>query len=562
LPQFERIAGVIHENGGIAIQQILHCGRYGGIDLGYSVQPSPVPQTLPHFRPPRELGRDEIRQMITEHADAARRAVKVGFDGVEITSFMGYLLANFNSKFTNQRTDEYGGSNRNRARFMIELIDAIKGAIGDRILCVRLNGAELMDEYGGNSEEECLEHIQVAAESGGVDMISLTVGWQESRVSILGRDVPPGYWNRLAKRAKTVTGQVPIAFGVRLPEAEMANRCIEDGEFDYWEVCRPFLADPDRLRKYAEGREREIKPCIGYLLCLSRLFRDLPYLCAVNPALGHEVEPEYAVTPSAVKKRIGIVGAGPAGLECAIAAAQRGHDVTVFDRSDDIGGQLRIWANNDIATKNDLLGLLGYYHAMVEKQGIRITLNTEIDSNFRSHNPDLDVLVVAAGATISRGPWSSNGAQVMSAYEALDGRDVGARVVVVGGGKVGLVAAESLAQQGRKVVIIESARRLAGDVIPTWKWRHTSWIEEMGIETHTRATLVGISTNGVQIVKEGGEELEIPADTVILTTRESDQRLLDALEFAVDELHVIGDAVKARGLYQAIHEGYRLGCRL
>ena len=150
----------------------------------------------------------------------------------------------------------------------------------------------------------------------------------------------------------------------------------------------------------------------------------------------------------------------------------------------------------------------------------------------------------------------------MSAYEALDGRDVGARVVVVGGGKVGLVAAESLAQQGRKVVIIESARRLAGDVIPTWKWRHTSWIEEMGIETHTRATLVGISTNGVQIVKEGGEELEIPADTVILTTRESDQRLLDALEFAVDELHVIGDAVKARGLYQAIHEGYRLGCRL
>ena len=155
LPEFETIARYIHDGGAVAIQQILHAGRYGGIDLGYCIQPSVVPQTLPHFRPPREMTKDDIRQCVREHADAARRAVKAGFDGTEVTSFMGYLLANFNSKFTNQRSDEYGGSIANRGRFMRELIDGMKQATPDNPLIIRLNGAELMDTWGGNDEDEC-----------------------------------------------------------------------------------------------------------------------------------------------------------------------------------------------------------------------------------------------------------------------------------------------------------------------------------------------------------------------------------------------------------------------
>jgi len=165
LPQFETIAGYIHDAGGVAIQQILHAGRYGGIDLGYCVQPSVVPQTLPHFRPPREITKDQIRETVKQHAEAAKRAVRAGFDGTEVTSFMGYLLANFNSKFTNRRTDEYGGSIENRGRFMRELIDAIKQATPDNPLSVRLNGAELMDRWGGNSEDECLELMQQAVKA-------------------------------------------------------------------------------------------------------------------------------------------------------------------------------------------------------------------------------------------------------------------------------------------------------------------------------------------------------------------------------------------------------------
>src|SRR5512134_1159628 len=348
LPEFETIARYIHDGGAIAIQQILHAGRYGGIDLGYCVQPSVVPQTLPHFRPPREMTKDDIRQCVREHAEAAQRAVKAGFDGTEVTSFMGYLLANFNSKFTNQRTDEYGGSTRNRGRFMRELIDGMKQATPDNPLIIRLNGAELMDNWGGNDEDECFELMQQAVDCG-VDMISVTVGWQEAPESSIGRDIPPGYWNYLAARAKKSFPNTLIAFGNRLPEAAMANDCIAKGEFDFWEVCRPLLADPELIHKAAEDRLDEVRRCIGSLNCLSRLFRDLPYTCTMNPALGHEVEPEYQVTPAAVKKKIMVVGAGPAGLECAITAAKRGHEVVVYEKGNRPGGNLVAYASNDLA---------------------------------------------------------------------------------------------------------------------------------------------------------------------------------------------------------------------
>nr|MCU0814658.1 NADH:flavin oxidoreductase [Burkholderiaceae bacterium] len=215
LPQLERIAADIKAEGAVAIQQILHAGRYGGIDLGYCIQPSDVPQTLPHFRPPKIMTREEIRDCVAQHADAAKRAIRAGFDGTEITSFMGYLLANFNSRFTNQRDDEYGGSTLNRGRFMRELIDGIKQATPDHPLVVRLNGAELMDRWGGNTEDECFELMQQAVDAG-VDMISVTVGWQEAPESSIGRDIPPGHWNYLSERAKKQFPDTLITFGNRL----------------------------------------------------------------------------------------------------------------------------------------------------------------------------------------------------------------------------------------------------------------------------------------------------------------------------------------------------------
>ena len=179
--------------------------------------------------------------------------MQAGFDGTEITSFMGYLLANFNSKFTNQRTDEYGGSIENRGRFMRELIDGIKQATPDNPLVIRLNGAELMDQWGGNTEEECFELMQQAVDCG-VDMISVTVGWQEAPESSIGRDIPPGHWNYLSARAKKMFPNTLIAFGNRLPDAGDGQRMHRKNEFDFWEVCRPLLADPELVHKAAEDR--------------------------------------------------------------------------------------------------------------------------------------------------------------------------------------------------------------------------------------------------------------------------------------------------------------------
>lgn len=566
LPQFEKIAGYIHDGGGIAIQQILHAGRYGGIDLGYCVQPSVVPQTLPHFRPPREITKEQIRETVNQHAEAAKRAVKAGFDGTEITSFMGYLLASFNSKFTNRRTDEYGGSVENRGRFMREMIDAIKQATPDHPLVVRLNGAELMDRWGGNDEEECFELMQQAGDCG-VDMISVTVGWQEAPDSSIGRDIPPGHWNRLAARAKKLLPNVPIAFGVRLPDPIMADQCVAEGQFDFWEVCRPMLADPELLHKAAEGRLQEARRCIGSLNCLSRLFRDLPYTCTMNPALGHEVEPEYHVTPAAIKKKVMIVGAGPAGMECAITASRRGHHVTIFERSGRIGGSLVGYAAHDLAHKEDLASVITYYEAMAKTLAIEIRFNTEFNPKLmRGMLHQFDAAVVATGARVDLRafPVPENPSLLVDARDVALGKIApGRKVVVIGGGKVGLTLAESLKTAGSEVVVVESDKRIAGDVMPSWKWRHTAWIDELEIPTFTSSRVVRIANASVTVVDEKGAEKHIEADMVIAASPScGNQELIADLEWSIDELHGCGDCLVPRGLTQAIHGGYRLGCRL
>jgi 2,4-dienoyl-CoA reductase (NADPH2) len=567
LPQFERIAQDIKGNGAVAIQQILHAGRYGGIDLGYCIQPSDVPQTLPHFRPPKVMTKEEIRECIRQHAEAADRAIRAGFDGTEITSFMGYLLANFNSRFTNQRTDEYGGSIANRGRFMRELIDGIKQATPDHPLIVRLNGAELMDQWGGNTEDECFELMQQAVDAG-VDMISVTVGWQEAPESSIGRDIPPGYWNYLAERAKKMFPGTLITFGNRLPDPRMANECLRDGMFDFWEVCRPLLADPELIHKAAEDRLDEVRRCIGSLNCLSRLFRDLPYTCTMNPALGHEVEPEYQVTPATVKKKIMVIGAGPAGMECAISARRRGHDVTVFEKADRIGGNLYAYASNDLARPDDLLSVIRHYEVVAKKLGIDVRLNTEVHAKFmRSVLHQYDVCVVAAGAKIDHRRFAHlEGAErMLDALDVAHGRvQAGRRVVVVGGGKIGLTLAESLRKhQQAEVTVVEAEKRIAGDVKPSFKWRHASWVEELGIPCRTSSRLVKVDAEGATIVDGKGERVLIPADSVILATEMAPAHaLFGEFEWMVDELHGVGDAVIPRGLEQAIQEGFRLGVRL
>ncbi len=398
-------------------------------------------------------------------------------------------------------------------------------------------------------------------------MISVTVGWQEAPESSIGRDIPPGHWNRLAVRAKELCPDTLIAFGNRLPDPAMADECIARGEFDFWEVCRPLLADPELIHKAAEDRLDEARRCIGSLNCLSRLFRDLPYTCTMNPALGHEVEPEYHITPAAVTKKVMIVGAGPAGMECAMTAAKRGHAVTVYERGERIGGALLGYAAHDLARSDDLTSVIRYYETMAAKLGIEVVFNTEAHAKFmRSMLHRYDACVVATGARIDR-----------DAYQHIEGRErlvdaidvargtvtTGARVVVLGGGKIGLVIAESLRKRGAEVAIVESEKRIAGDVMPSFKWRHSAWIDELEIATYTSSRVARITADGVVAVDAKGAEKLLPADTVVAASpRRSNQELFREFEWMIDELHGCGDALVPRGLDAAIQEGFRLGVRI
>jgi len=262
-----------------------------------------------------------------------------------------------------------------------------------------------------------------------------------------------------------------------------------------------------------------------------------------------------------------VIGAGPAGMECAITAAKRGHDVTVYERGERIGGNLLGYASRDLARPEDLLSVIRHYEVMAAKRGVKLVLRTEANPKFmRSVLHQYDVCVVAAGARVDLQAYAhiEGRERIVDALEVAAGREAaGKRVVVIGGNKVGLVVAESLGKAGSEVVLLESGKRIAEDVMPTFKWRHTAWVEELGIRVLTATRLLKVTPLGVLVADAKGAQTTLPADTVIAAApRRSNQELFAEFEWMVDELHGCGDALMPRGLDAAIHEGYRLGVRL
>jgi 2,4-dienoyl-CoA reductase (NADPH2) len=530
IPGFERIAGMIHDAGALAIQQILHAGRYGGIESDHCLQPSEVPQTLPHFRPPRRMTKEQIKDCIQHHAEAG------------------------------DRTDEYGGSFENRGRFMVELIEATKDAIGDGMLWIRLNATELLEDRG-NSDEECLGYMKMA-ESASVDGISIVIGWHESRKGSLARDLPSDRWLPLAADAKKEL-TVPIAFGPRLSDPVMAEQAMAEGKFDFWEVCRPFLADPELLIKTREGRIEEIKPCMGGLMCLSRMFRNLPYVCSMNPILGHEYEPEYRIVPTRHPKRVFVIGGGPSGMEAALTAAKKGHQVTLFEQREDLGGQLKSGAM-EISGGEVFRRLIDYYRVQLQKHGVEVRLNVTVDRNaVAKARPD--VAIVATGARVDRCPIPGiEDAEVIYADRFTETDIVkGKVVIVIGGERAGLVVAERLAQEGNRVSIADQGKKLAHDVIPTFRWRHVSWVKELGIEVIKNTRGLAVVEGELRLEDLEGNTASRPFDVLVVSgPRIAANTLTQDLSFSCDELYTVGDAVLPRSICDAVHEGYRTGVRI
>jgi 2,4-dienoyl-CoA reductase (NADPH2) len=586
IPGLKKMADVIHAGDALACLQLMHCGRVGGINLPYTVGPSAIPQRLRRFRPQRKMSIPEIEECIQEHCDGARRAVEAGYDIIEISGIVGYLISNFISKYTNWRSDEYGGDIQGRSTFMRKIIEGIRQEIGPDIpIGIRLCGWEMLDDREGNTEEESMESIKIA-EAAGCDYISVTVGWQESLGSVISRDIPMGKWLYVAERTKKEV-KIPVSMAYRLFIPDISEKAIAEKKLDIWEMCRPMIADPALPNKIMWDRQEDIIPCVACQVCLARLFRDAPVNCTVRPSCGHEGEREwgyYGFPKAEVKRRIVIAGAGIAGLQCASIAAEKGHDVTVYEKTGHIGGQWYYASRNPWGEGSEkywddeeFMRWVNHKKAQCDKFMVNFVLDTPVTKELLELDMP-DSLVIATGAVpeIPDIPGAEK-PHVVSMFDTFTGKvELGNNVVILGGSgaaiSLTLFVIDTLERKGVKdysLAMIDPAPRFGLDVNPSYIWRYRLRLKQANVQQMTYGEVKKITDNSVvadwKIVdrktkeKQEFKDQTIPADMVILA-RLVPNKDLGYGSFRGDTA-MIGDCVWVRRGFDAIQDGYHLGMR-
>lgn len=501
----------------------------------------------------RELSKEEIRKLVRAFGNASLIMHTAGVDAIEIHGLSGYLIDQFMTPKWNHRTDEYGGSLDGRLRFLFEIIDAIKSGSGGNLpIIFRYSLFHGVD--GGREIDEGLE-IARRLENIGVDAFSVVIGSHESD---LGRThtpfTPLGLWANYAAEVKKVV-KVPVIAAGRLGYPDLAEKVLEEGKADFIGLGRGLLADPQWPNKVQQGRNDDIIICVACGDgCQKRANENKYVSCALNPHSG--MEKELALTPAEEKKRILVVGGGPAGMEAARVARLRGHDVTLWEKSDRLGGSLIPASVPDF--KQNLVSIMTRLTQQIRKLGVTVELNREATRE-TIEELDPEIIFVATGSRPLILPIKGvERESVVTAVDLLLGKkQPGDNVAVVGGGAIGAETALYLAEQGTRVTLIEMLDKMAADVFDESRKLLLQLLDKHNVAQLTRSKVIEITESGVTVETEAGPQ-EIQADTVVLALGLCpENKLLEKLRRTGRKVISIGDCAAPRKIMDAIWEGYR-----
>ncbi|GGO96771.1 NADPH-dependent 2,4-dienoyl-CoA reductase [Wenjunlia tyrosinilytica] len=588
--QHRAVTEAVHREGGRIAMQILHFGRYAyHQDL---VAPSPVQAPISLF-PPREMTDAEVEQTIDDYARAARLARQAGYDGVEIMGSEGYLINEFIAAPTNHRTDRWGGSYENRMRFPVEIVRRVREAVGeDFIIVYRLSMLDLVP--GGSTFDEVIT-LAKAVEAAGATIINTGIGWHEARIPTIAASVPRGAYTWVTNK---LMGQVsvPLVTTNRINTPELAEELLASGCADMVSMARPMLADPDFVAKAAAGKPEAINTCIGCnQACLDHTFSGRITSCLVNPRACHETE--LLLSPTRLRKRVAVVGAGPAGLACSVSAAERGHDVALFDAASEIGGQLNIALK--IPGKQEFAETIRYFRHQLDVHGVDVRLNTWVSAEDLA---GYDEVVVATGVT-PRTPDipGIDHPSVVGYLDVLrDGAPVGDRVAVLGAGGIGFDVAEFLTDGGDKAsedpatyfrtwgvdmghstpgglaaperpapprtvhLLQRKPTKVGAGLGRTTGWIHRTELKHRGVTMVPGVRYDRIDDAGLHVIV-GERSTVLAVDTIVLCTGQEPRRdLYEELIAAGRGAHLIGGADVAAELdaKRAVKQGTELAAAL
>jgi 2,4-dienoyl-CoA reductase-like NADH-dependent reductase (Old Yellow Enzyme family) len=556
IPHIKSLVDAVHEHGTAVFCQISHAGRRGRWDAGSWIAPvsASAVREAQHRSFPREMEDWDFERILHDFHAAGQRAGAAGLDGIELLFAGGQIGMQFLSPAVNKRTDQYGGNLQNRLRFPLQIIDAVRRGLGEKlVLGVRITADEFFE--AGLKQEDCLEIAKAFADAGAIDylnvMASTVYNWRTASLSMPSMGTPLAPYLPMAGKIKAAVS-VPVLHANRILDFATAARAVEDGLIDLVGMTRAQIADPHMVRKLIERRESDIRPCVGANYCISRIYTGGEALCIQNPATGREATMPHVVPKADTQKRVVVVGAGPAGLEAARVSAERGHKVTLIEAEPHVGGQINIASK--VNWRQDLQTVSQWLEDQCRKLGVDIWLGYTADAKMiESFSPD--VVVVATGGFPNVG--DIEGAEhVYSTWDILGGRvDIGARVLMFDdqGADSGISCADYLSEAGKELEVVTPERHLGVEAGAYNFPVYLSHLYKNGVSISPDRRLLSVNPSGNSLVVTLRNEYTLEEET-----REVDQVVSDNGTLPNDELYL---ELKERSLnlgavdYDALMEG-------